>query len=294
MKTCLWLACLFCVSAFAAVPYSGTSELVRTGRVVFSSEPSTGDYRLVLSSIKKVNSQWRAKDKVIPGAQVSRMTLELDERASYADAKRQLQKDLAAASGFTPLFDCSGLDCGSSNGWANEILGVKQLYGMDTNQFYAVLQSREGARGETYGVWYLVQRGNGRIYLQQDLVRAGADDEGALVSLDTWSERFARQGFFAVPGLKLDGPEPEISDAGLELLLALLRRDPERPVRLVGHDYGAGNLAERERRSLFYAQWLRDRLIDKGIAPARLTAHGLASLAPAGRVGEARIEVVRD
>jgi hypothetical protein len=297
LKICLWLCCLLCASAFAVVPYSETSDLVRTGRVVFNSQPGAAEYRLVLSSIKKVNNQWRAKEKVIPGALLSRMTVELDERASYGDTKRQLQKDMATAPGFTPLFQCSGLDCGSSSGWANEILRVKQLYGMDSSQFYAVLVDQRSSQGETYVVWYLIQRGNGRIYLQQDVVRAGIAKEAAsnvTLALQPWSERLDQQSFFIVPGVVLSGSEPAVAESSLELLAELVRQNPERVLRLVGHDYAGASFAERERRSLFYAQWLRDRLIDRDVAPARLTAHGLASLAPAGRVGESRIEVVQD
>lgn len=85
-----------------------------------------------------------------------------------------------------------------------------------------------------------------------------------------------------------------MTESTLELLLALLQQNPNRVLRLVGHDYASVSFAERERRSLFYAQWLRDRLIALEVEPARLTAHGVANLAPAGRVGEARIEVVWD
>jgi hypothetical protein len=293
LKICVWLCCLFCASTLAAVPYSGTSDLVRTGRVVFSSQPSVAEHRVVLSSIKKANNQWRATEKIIPRALVSRLTVEL--RTSYSGAKRQLEKDMAAATDFVPLFQCSGLDCGSSSGWANEFLRVKQLYGMDSNQFYVVMVSQDKTQGEVFVVWYLVQRGNGRIYLQQDLVRAGADVDaaGALLS-EPWSERLESEGFFVVPGVKLDGPEPEILESSLDLLVVLLQQNPDWVLRLVGHDYTAGTFAERERKSLFYAQWLRDRLIDRKVESARLTTHGLASLAPAGRAGEARIEVVRD
>lgn len=296
MKITLWLCCLFCSSAFAVVPYSDSTDLVRTGRVVFSSPPSPAEYRLVLSSIKKVNNQWRAKEKVIPRALLSRMTLELDERASYGDTKRQLQQDIAAATGYTPLFQCSGLDCGSSSGWANEFLRVKQLYGMESSQFYVVLTNRDISQGATYVVWYLIQRGNGRIYLQQDVVRAGmvAAEADSAMAQKPWAERLEQQGFFTVPGLVLGGAEPQVTESTLELLLALLRQNPNRVLRLVGHDYASGSFAERERRSLFYAQWLRDRLIALEVEPARLTAHGVANLAPAGRVGEARIEVVWD
>jgi hypothetical protein len=293
LKICLWFCSLFCVAVAAAdLPYSDSSDLARSGRVVFQSQPSQGDYHLVLSSIKKVNNQWRAKEQVVSRATISRMTLELEDRTAYPEARRQLQKDMEAASGLRPLFECFGLDCGSSNGWANEFLRVKQLYGLDTHQYYVVLATPESGESRTYVVFYLVQRGNGRIYLQQDVVRSGAGP--VLPALEEAVQRIERQGAWVVPGLNLDAVEPRIADNSIDLLLALLQRQPGSVLRLVGHDYKAGSLQERERRSLFYAQWLRDRLIDRGAAPERLTAHGVGHLAPGGRGAEARVEVLWD
>jgi hypothetical protein len=285
---------LFLPMLVTAVPYSTDSELVRKGRVVFHSQPAVGEYRLVLSSIKKVNNQWRAKQEIKSRALVSRITVELEELVSFADARRTMLADVERASDFTVLFQCSGLDCGSSNGWANEFLGVKQLYGLDTSQFYVVQAGADGQRKETFVVWYLVQRGNGRIYLQQDVVRARPDSgAGQAFAPVVWWELLSDKGFFVLPGFSA-GEQGKISGEAVDLLVALMNEHPQVTLRLVGHDYRPGTLAERERRSLSYAQTLRDLLINKGIATARVSAHGLANLAPAGRDEEARVEVVLD
>lgn len=279
----------------AAIPYTPDSELMRSGRVVFQSQPAIGEYRLVLSSIKKVNNQWRAKQEVKSRALVSRTTLELDELVSYTDARKKLRSDMDNTDDFAVLFQCSGLDCGSSNGWANEFLGVKQLYGLDTSQFYVVQAGLDGDRKETYVVWYLVQRGNGRIYLQQDVVRAGPDSgAGAAFAPELWWELLANKGFFVLPGITLSGDGIKVPDETVALLVNLLKDHPRVTLRIVGHDYGAGALADRERRSAGYAQTVRDLLLDKGIDKGRITAHGLANLAPAGRRESARVEVVLD
>lgn len=279
----------------AAIPYTPDSELMRSGRVVFQSQPAIGEYRLVLSSIKKVNNQWRAKQEVKSRALVSRTTLELDELVSYTDARKKLRSDMDNTDDFAVLFQCSGLDCGSSNGWANEFLGVKQLYGLDTSQFYVVQAGLDGDRKETYVIWYLVQRGNGRIYLQQDVVRAGPDSgAGAAFAPELWWELLANKGFFVLPGITLSGDGIKVPDETVALLVNLLKDHPRVTLRIVGHDYGAGALADRERRSAGYAQTVRDLLLDKGIDKGRITAHGLANLAPAGRRESARVEVVLD
>lgn len=278
-----------------AIPYTSESELMRSGRIVFQSQPAIGEYRLVLSSIKKVNNQWRAKQEVKSRALVSRITLELDELVSFAGARKKLCSDMDNTDDFAVLFQCSGLDCGSSNGWANEFLGVKQLYGLDTNQFYVVQAGLDGNRKETYVIWYLVQRGNGRIYLQQDIVRAGPDSgAGAAFAPELWWELLASKGFFVLPGVELTAEGAKVSSETVALLVNLLKAHPRATLRLVGHDYGEGTLVDQERRSMGYAQTVRDLLLAKEIDKSRITAHGLASLAPAGRREAARVEVVLD
>lgn len=278
-----------------AIPYTSESELMRSGRIVFQSQPAIGEYRLVLSSIKKVNNQWRAKQEVKSRALVSRITLELDELVSFAGARKKLRSDMDNTDDFAVLFQCSGLDCGSSNGWANEFLGVKQLYGLDTNQFYVVQAGLDGNRKETYVIWYLVQRGNGRIYLQQDIVRAGPDSgAGAAFAPELWWELLAIKGFFVLPGVELTAEGAKVSSETVALLVNLLKAHPRATLRLVGHDYGEGTLVDQERRSMGYAQTVRDLLLAKEIDKSRITAHGLASLAPAGRREAARVEVVLD
>lgn len=278
-----------------AIPYTSESELMRSGRIVFQSQPAIGEYRLVLSSIKKINNQWRAKQEVKSRALVSRITLELDELVSFAGARKKLRSDMDNTDDFAVLFQCSGLDCGSSNGWANEFLGVKQLYGLDTNQFYVVQAGLDGNRKETYVIWYLVQRGNGRIYLQQDIVRAGPDSgAGAAFAPELWWELLASKGFFVLPGVELTAEGAKVSSETVALLVNLLKAHPRATLRLVGHDYGEGTLVDQERRSMGYAQTVRDLLLAKEIDKSRITAHGLASLAPAGRREAARVEVVLD
>jgi hypothetical protein len=293
----VFIAGLFLLLSFtaAAIPYTPDSELMRSGRVVFQSHPAIGEYRLVLSSIKKVNNQWRAKQEVKSRALISRTTLELDELMSYTDARKKLRSDMDNTDDFAILFQCSGLDCGSSNGWANEFLGVKQLYGLDTSQFYVVQAGLDGDRKETYVIWYLVQRGNGRIYLQQDVVRAGPDSgAGSAFAPELWWELLVTKGFFVLPGIELVGDAAKVPDETVALLVSLLRDHSRVTLRIVGHDYGAGTLADRERRSLGYAQGIRDLLFDKGIDKSRVSAHGLANLAPAGRREAARVEIVLD
>lgn len=279
----------------AEVPYHSASDLIRNGRIVFQSQPQIGEYRLVLGSIKKVNNQWRAKQDLKSGALITRMTIELDELVSFNNARQSLMNDIKQAQNFSVIFDCTGHDCGSSNGWANEFLGVKQLYGLDNNQYYVVQAGLDAQGKETYVVWYLVQRGNGRIYLQQDVIHAGPDSvAGKNYAPEVWRERLIEKHYFVLPGFKVINGTPSVSSESVTLLHNLLSENARLVIRIVGHDYEQGSVTDRERRSLSYAQSVRDALVEKGVAANRLSIHGVGSLAPAGKVEKSRVEIVID
>lgn len=69
------------------------------------------------------------------------------------------------------LFDCSGVRCGRSNVWANQIFNQAVLYGADSNQDYLVAGtvSDDGTRWLT--LVYTVTRGNLREYVWVEHLR---------------------------------------------------------------------------------------------------------------------------
>src|SRR5690606_9699632 len=107
-------------------------------RLMFDAQQNDGTYQLVTSSIKKVNNQWRAEKQQTLNGKVKRETYELPSSVSFSHAKRKLLDYFVGRQGYRRVFTCDGLDCGSSSGWANEFLNVKQLFGLDNYQNYSV------------------------------------------------------------------------------------------------------------------------------------------------------------
>lgn len=260
------------------------------GRVVYDGEPVSREYRLALGGLMKVNNQWRiSREQKLRGV-VERKTLELPDNMTFAEAKRQLQQELAQIPSATVAFACEGLDCGSSNGWANHVFDVKTLYGLDMYQYYRVLHIQR-PDATLHAVYYLVQRGSGRLYLQQDLIRTDATPAGAdLLTEAAMRQQLLERGFWTVAGnasalQKLAQPE-------LNMLINLLNNNRRWRLAIVGHNYQSVPLAEQQQRSLVHAQVIEKQLVDAGVSARRLSSYGLGSLAPAGREGDGRVELV--
>jgi OOP family OmpA-OmpF porin len=90
------------------------------------------------------------------------------------------------------------------------------------------------------------------------------------------------------------------SEAVLDRAAEALRGAPALAVAVVGHTDATGALEINRRISLGRARAVRDALIDRGVAAARLSAEGVGYLAPratnaseAGRALNRRVELVQ-
>lgn len=288
---CRWIAAsavtLFLFSSISVVASSSSDvapELLRNSRLVFEQQPAEMEYRVVLSSIKKVNSRWRAEQQDVVEGLVSRKTYELDRLMSYQSAERLL-RDSLQKSERPVLFKCDGLDCGSSNGWANVFLQIKQLYGLDTYQYYAVL----GGSAD-YTVFYLIQRGSERIYLQVDHIVLPQKGTGsrelqqALNGKGYWVVRGAESVYRPTAG---EEPQP--------YLLALhewLTEDRSRKVLIVGHAQISKDVSGADQESLAFAERIKKVLLDMGVQDNQLLVAGVGGKAPRPGVAGDRVEVV--
>lgn len=294
MRSLILLLVASATQVWAAVPYDDKADLLRNGRVVYHTQLEQQDYRVVLSAIRRVNNQWRTVQEETVRGRIERHTFELRTGIDYDSVRQALLADVQRSGSLRTLFQCEGHDCGSSSGWANEFLQIKQLFGLDRYQLYKVLKGLDAQQRDIYLVYYLVQRGNGRVYLQQDAIYPQVAQAASAVSSEVWVERLSAQGYLVVPGLTWDGEQPVLTDASVELLLQVLAQLPNRPFHLVGHDYRPGTTRERQARSAALAQFVAARLQSRNPALRGLQTQGLGHLAPAGRQGEARVELVLD
>lgn len=287
---------LFCgLVVFTALPLAVCAQdvaeqLADDGRVMYEGRAAEEEYRLALSSLKKVNNQWRiSREQKLRGL-VERKTVEFSNNTAFGEAKSELQQSLAEVSGATVAFTCEGLDCGSSSGWANHVFGVKTLYGLDLYQYYTVLHIPR-ADETLHGVYYLVQRGSGRVYLQQDLIRTQeAAASTTLVTEAALQQRLTVSGYWTIAGA--DEALQKMNNAEVMLLSDLMRQNRRWKIAVVGHNYQSVPLPEQIKRSRTHAEVIEKQLLDAGISADRLSSHGVGSLAPAGRVGEGRVELV--
>lgn len=281
---------LLCFTPALAVAQDVAKQFADSGRVMYDALAPAEQYRLALSSLKKVNNQWRiSREQKLQGS-VERQTVELANGTTFGEAKRQLQQSLAQISGATVAFTCEGLDCGSSSGWANHVLGVKTLYGLDLYQYYTVLHVPLGDE-ILHGVYYLVQRGSGRVYLQQDLIRSKSTATSTqLVTAAALEQRLTINGYWTIAGA--DEALQKMTETEVVLVADLMRQNRRWKIAVVGHNYQAVALAEQIERSRTHAEIVAKQLLDAGIESTRLSSHGVGGLAPAGRVGEGRVELV--
>ncbi|WP_347329544.1 DUF4892 domain-containing protein [Marinimicrobium locisalis] len=276
--------------------FLGLKDFPEARAVVREYHPDS-TYVLALSTYKKVGGTWSAEREQRVAGDVSRRTVELAEGYSAREGFEFYRKQLASFA-LRELFACEQRECGGSINWANNHFNVIQLYGMDQHQYYGVYEVAQSGR-VFYATLYAVRRGNGRVYIQLDLVRT-PEDSSQTLALDPaiFRHNLQQAHFFVLPGLEVTGSEDEwevsVSSSAIEALAALLRQEKHWRIALVGHDYGAGTLEEQKAHSLAYAKKVRQTLKEKGIDEERVSVYGLGGLAPAGR-GErnARVEVVR-
>jgi Domain of unknown function (DUF4892) len=278
---------LFSMLLLLLLPLAQAQEIsasfMEGGRVVYDAQPVERDYRLALSSLRKINNQWRISNEEKLHGRVQRKTIELDVATTFAEARLKLRQVAAGLQGATVSFTCEGLDCGSSNGWANQVFGIKVLFGIDLYQYYTVLRFEQGEQ-TVHAVYYLVQRGSGRVYLQEDLIVSTAGSSHVTVlTEDILKQQLLSRGYWTVTGNGDASRKMDTAEAAI--IASLMTKNKHWRLAIVGHNYQALPLDEQKQRSLIYAELIRQQLQDAGVKPERLATFGLGGLAPAGRVG---------
>ncbi|MGO1501811.1 MAG: DUF4892 domain-containing protein [Marinobacter sp.] len=138
--------------AFAQSTLEATTPIESSGHLV------------LFSPVREVNNQIRSESMArlpVSGEgrlyRIARDANRREARAHYLELLRER--------GAQVLFECSGIRCGRSNVWANQIFGQSVLYGRDATQDYLVagVVADDGSRWLTSV--YTVTRGNLREYV---------------------------------------------------------------------------------------------------------------------------------
>lgn len=298
--------CLVCLISWFAMGALGFSSAYANdlnlreypgARVVFRSQENVNDYRLALSSHRKIDGNWQPARQQWLSGRLTRFTQELPTTHTaqagfefYLEQLQQLNR--------RELFSCRARDCGTSNTWANNHFKIIQLYGLDQFQFYGAYEVMTESPTPYYVSVYAVQRGNKRVYVHVDILHSDKARTGTLATNpDTVIQLLESNGFYVFPDPVTDNsagkPQLKISQAHIQTLVTVLNRQSSWQIGLVGHDYHAADLEGQQQHSRNYAEQLKKALTDQGIPAGRLTVYGLGSLAPAGRGDlSARVEIV--
>lgn len=242
--------------------------------------PRSGIHILPLGATRRAMSEWQLEERNRIQGQLWHRTWQLPQ-TTEAKEFHQLMLDSWAQQGGRLLFHCKERSCGSSNHWANQVFGVKELYAPDDQQYFSALQWQY-AEADHYIALYTVERANRRRYshllwieteASQEVLPAGV----ALTALASGEPVF-------VP----DGLTPEQKSVWLDRLQALLAEQAGWQLVIVGHYFGDGVGGETEvseaklqalkQSSETMASDWASALVKAGVPDERLTRFGLGPL----------------
>ncbi|NZA25055.1 OmpA family protein [Luteimonas sp. SJ-92] len=207
-------------------------------------------------------------------------------------------RDALAARGFRVDYECQRRDaCGSiaNPGW-NTINGMNVGIAGDLRYFTGRLAYGDGNAYVSVAV-------NPHITYVHVLETAGMDTGMVGVSADALAAGLAQDGKVTLDGIFFDTGratlKPE-SNPSLDQAAQLLNQQASLKLLVVGHTDGTGSAASNMTLSQQRADAVRNALLARGIAAARLAAQGVGSTVPvasndteAGRAQNRRVELVK-
>lgn len=165
-KTITWFFfVVFSQGLFAEVEYPESVALFDNAELINEERISTRNYILALGPYEKSGNIWQAEKKQRVAGYLIKQTHKIPQSFNEHDVFEFYIEQLRE--GAEVLYRCEHFNCGSSNNWANEHFGIKQLYGLDRHQYYQVLALESGS----YATVYVVRRGNRRIFAQIEIIK---------------------------------------------------------------------------------------------------------------------------
>jgi len=160
----------------AATPESIPEPFPQSSLQETTSIRSAG-HLVLFSPVREVNDEIRSESLARLPVEGEGRLYRIDRDSSRAKARDHYRVQLQAR-GAQVLFECSGIECGRSNVWANQIFGQRVLYGRDATQDYLVAGSTASDGSRWLTLVYTVTRGNLREYVWVEHLAVGS---GAVV-----------------------------------------------------------------------------------------------------------------
>jgi outer membrane protein OmpA-like peptidoglycan-associated protein len=260
-----------------------------------------------LGPASRENGEWRIEDEIELEGKVTRIFYKAPKGRSSLEVYRNYEQHFADA-GFEVLFACKKNKCGpgfheiGKRVWRSDIF----ISDMASPRYIAVKLARPA--GDVLAFVFIAEhtlmnswKGT---YVSLEVVDLVAMEAKMLtLKAEELDKGLRAEGHIAVPGIFFDSNKDALkanSKVALDELGKLLTARKDLKIHVVGHTDAVGafdyNLDLSRRRA---ASVVAALVGDYGIAPARLTANGVGSLAPVasnqsdkGRAENRRVELV--
>lgn len=272
MKCFLYLFTLLSLSVFQVQAADKSIDFPRA-ELVEETQVKNSEYRLVLSELKRKQATTSGEvERLISGD----MTRQFWQLSVNHEVEQVLEHYLTQWKDAQVMYRCSGLDCGSSNFWANKIFENAKLYGRDANQAYLVAMI-PGSPNRIY-VLYAVQRSKQKLYFNLDEITstdALTDEEVERRQLMTSLQQEAGwlEGMHVTDG-RIDEKQSDVLLNTLKNLDGSIKRR----LYLVVHCYQANNMADNFACSTRLAQQMRAAIYED--FEIQVFGHGALTLPP--------------
>ncbi|MEK9711403.1 MAG: DUF4892 domain-containing protein [Thalassolituus sp.] len=156
---------VFLLPSFA----SAAPEPFPDSRVAETTTSTVHRYRLVLSELKRNQAETFGEKEVRLKGELTRTLYELPSGISLSEVAEYFRQQQGTE---RVLYQCQGIDCGSSNFWANEVFGIGRLVSRDKEQAYLATATQVQGKNRLTVVYISMRGGRQPKVLVDELITA--------------------------------------------------------------------------------------------------------------------------
>lgn len=250
LSLCVLLA--FQIPTQAQASNITTTEGFPRAELLEESNFNNVEYRLVISGLKRKRAATSGEVERLITGEINRQFWQI---STNHDVDQVMEYFLNQWKDEEIIYRCKGLDCGSSNFWANSIFENAKLYGRDANQAYVVAKIA-GDPTKIY-VLYAVQRSKNKLYFNLDQIKTTDSISGQKIESQELLMALKKDSGWLNGLSVVDG---RIDEKASEVLLDTLKNldgTLKRRLNLIVHCYHSNSMSENLSCSNRLAQQLR-------------------------------------
>lgn len=207
--------------------------------------------------------------------------------------------------GFHITFRCTPDNCGNEDQARKlgaMLASTESVYN-DYRKPYFIVAQKNADKGPVY-VSLFIGGHDEQVGVQQVILETEALDTGLVkVTAESLKRSLDETGKASIYGIHFDTGKATIKNESADTLTeieALLKKNPDLKLYVVGHTDDTGNLADNQSLSSLRADAVVKALVDKGVNKSRLLAFGAGPYAPSaanttsdGKARNRRVELVK-